>query len=71
MVWTPNACRLEADLFEQAAQWISLQSDKDELLATARSLRSRAEAMESRVNCSAASAPDGAAPDQVIDLEAG
>ena len=48
MFMTAHEYRREARLVEQAANVISLQSDKEELLATARSLRLQADAMETQ-----------------------
>lgn len=56
---TPGHYRREAELVEQAAASISLQSDKEELLATARSLRLRADGMESPFDGSRSSARIG------------
>ncbi len=51
-IMTPDECRREAELFEQAAAAISLLSDKEELLTTARSLRLRADVTKSPFDCS-------------------
>jgi len=53
-IWTPDHYRREAELVEQAAAAISLQSDKEVLFATARSLRLRADGMEPPFDCSRA-----------------
>jgi hypothetical protein len=45
MMLTPDECRREAELSEQAARCVSLQSDREELLAAARSLRQLADEM--------------------------
>lgn len=49
---SPDHYRREAMLVEQVAERISLRTDKEELLAEARSLRRRAAELEAR--------PDGA-----------
>lgn len=46
---TPDDYRREAALAEQAAAAVSFQPDKESLLATARSLRFRADVAESRL----------------------
>lgn len=43
---SPEYYRCLADLTDQAAHWISLSTDKESLLATARALRERADVME-------------------------
>jgi hypothetical protein len=45
-ILTPDQYRREAELVEQAAALISLLSDKEEMLATARLLRLRADETE-------------------------
>lgn len=62
MVLTPNDCRREAELCEQAALRISLQPDKEELLATAQSLRRRADLMEGAIDRPASRAACETAP---------
>ena len=49
MTNAPDDCRREAELFEQSAKCVSLQSDKEELLATAQSLRRSAAMMEAHL----------------------
>lgn len=62
MAPTPNDYRREAVLFEEAARWISLQSEKEELLAAARSLRLRADVMETQLQCSSGPMETGSTP---------
>jgi hypothetical protein len=61
-ILTPERYRREAELAEQAAASISLQSDKEAMLATARFLRLRADGMEPPFDCSPSSAQTGSKP---------
>ena len=59
---TPDHYRRKAELAEQAAASISLRSDKEKLLETARALRLRADEMEPPLDGSPCSAQTGSKP---------
>ena len=61
-ILTPDHYRRQAELVEQAAASISLRSDKEKLLETARALRMRADGMEPPLDGSPSSAQPGSKP---------